>query len=159
MRPSEWIVETRLDGDRPCQEAVEWLQGYGTMADAWRACRRGDWMIWALRAEGIEVPPAAIERIVARAIRRGQRSLRGVRAPWATAWRRWARRWLSGEDRSRTAANAAAWAAARAAANAAAWAARTAAEASAMASELRLQARDLRLALPEWPEEETNASD
>ena len=148
MRPSEWIVETRLDGDRPCQEAVEWLQGYTTMADAWRACRRGDWMIWALRAEGIEVPPAAIERIVARAIRRGQRSLRGVRAaPWATAWRRWARRWLSGEDRSRTAANAAAWAA------------RTAAEASAMASELRLQARDLRLALPEWPEEETNASD
>ena len=178
MRPSEWIVETRLDGDRPCQEAVEWLQGYTTMADAWRACRRGDWMIWALRAEGIEVPPAAIERIVARAIRRGQRSLRGVRAaPWATAWRRWARRWLSGEDRSRAAAWAAAdaaeaadaaleaadaaLAAADAAAAAAAWAAERAARAAAAvdAAERRLQARDLRRALPEWPEEETNASD
>jgi len=205
MRPSEWIVETRLDGDRPFPEAVEWLQGYSTMADAWTQCHRGDWMIWALLAEGIDVPAAAIERIVARAIRRGQKSLRGVRAPWATAWRRWASRWLSGEDRtgaaareaaadaarvasraawaeaagaaadaarvasraawaagaraawaSRAAAGAAADAARAAAWAAAAWAARAATDAAAAwaaaeAAELRLQARDLRRALPEWP--------
>ena len=121
-------------------------------------------MIWQLERIGHPVPRDAIERMVARAIRRGQRSLRGVRAPWATEWRRWARDWLSGEDRSREAARAA-WAAR---ADAAAWVARAAtraaraeaaAEDAARAVELRLQARDLRLALPEWPEEETNASD
>ena len=110
-------------------------------------------MIWQLERIDRPVPPAATERIVARAIRRGQRSLRGVRAPWATEWRRWARRWLSGEDRSMAAAMAAVEAAAGAAGAAGA------ARGAARAAELRLQARDLRLALPEWPEEETNASD
>jgi len=124
-----------------CREAMEWRESLApdaTQADAWRQCRRGDWMIWQLERIGHPVPRDAIVRIVKRAIRRGQRSLRGVRAPWATAWRRWARRWLSGEDRTR----AAAWAATDAA---------DAARAAAMAWELRLQARDLRLALPEWP--------
>ena len=152
---------------KSCREAMEWRRSLGpdaTQADAWRQCHRGDWMIWQLERIGHPVPRDAIERMVARAIRRGQRSLRGVRAPWATEWRRWARDWLSGEDRSREAARAA-WAAR---ADAAAWVARAAtraaraeaaAEDAARAVELRLQARDLRLALPEWPEEETNASD
>jgi len=110
-------------------------------------------MIWQLERIGHPVPQDATERIVARAIRRGQRSLRGVRAPWATEWRRWARRWLSGEDRSRAAAWAAADAA-RAAERAAA--AAEAAERAAWAAERRLQARDLRLALPEWPGDDGN---
>ena len=117
---------------KSCREAMEWRESLApdaTQADAWTQCHRGDWMIWQLERIGHPVPQDATERIVARAIRRGQRSLRGVRAPWATEWRRWARRWLSGEDRSR----AAAWAAER-----------------------RLQARDLRLALPEWPGDDGN---
>ena len=135
-----------------CREAMEWRESLApdaTQADAWRQCRRGDWMIWQLERIGHPVPQDATERIVARAIRRGQRSLRGVRAPWATEWRRWARRWLSGEDRSRAAAGDAALEAAAesgAAAESAMAAARTAAK-----TELRLQARDLRLVLPEWP--------
>jgi hypothetical protein len=123
----------------------------------------------------------AIDRIVARAIRCGLRSLRGNREPWAREWRRWARAWLNGSDRSEAAAaeawsaaawSAAAWAAwaaasaARAeeaaaeAAAAAAAAAEAAAEraaasvaerAAARAAELRLQARDIRREIPEWP--------
>ena len=137
---------------KSCREAMEWRESLApdaTQADAWTQCHRGDWMIWQLERIGHPVPQDATERIVARAIRRGQRSLRGVRAPWATEWRRWARRWLSGEDRSRAAAGDAALEAAAesgAAAESAMAAARTAAK-----TELRLQARDLRLVLPEWP--------
>ena len=124
-----------------CDEAMEWRESLGpdtTQTDAWRQCHRGDWMIWQLERIGHPVPRDAIVRIVKRAIRRGQKSLRGVRAPWATEWRRWASRWLSGEDRSRAAAwaarAAAAGDAAAEAAEAAAWAAVEAAEEAADAA-------------------------
>ena len=163
----------------PAMEARISLGPGATQADWWRACDRGDWLIWQLERVGMDRDnPAlarALDRIRARAIRRAQRVLRGVRAPWATAWRRWARRWLSGEDRRREAAWAAAeatwaagvaaeaagvawatawaaWAAAWAA-EAAAWAAAEAAEV-AWAAELRLQARDIHHEIPEWPGEE-----
>jgi len=41
-----------------------------------------------------------MESIVAQAIQRSQKALRGIRAPWVTEWHRWARKWLSNEDRS-----------------------------------------------------------
>jgi len=89
----------------------------------------------------------AVARIVTRAIRRGQKALRGLRLlSWATQWRRWARRWQSGEDRS--------WAAAWDAAWAAAWAAWAAGAAEARILEFRLQARDIHREIPEWPGEE-----
>jgi len=151
MKPSDWISTARLNGRKPCRKAVEWLESYET-ASAWKVCPRGDWMIWALRAEGISIPKVAIERIVERAIERGVRAICGVREPWAADWRRWAKRWISGEDRS---AEAAARAARAAWAAEAAWAAReaawAAARAAAAAAELRLQARDTRRELPEWP--------
>ena len=116
-----------------CPEALVWRESLGpqaTQADAWRECQRGDWLLWQFRRLPAltreETRPAmrrAIDRIVARAIRQGQRALRGVRAPWATAWRRWARAWLNGTDRTAAAAEAA-----RDAARAA-WAPWTAAEA------------------------------
>ena len=123
-----------------CTDAMEWRESLGptaTQADAYLACDRGDWLIWQLDKltpeQYAKIKPAlnrAIEKIVARAIRRGVKSLRGVRAEWATDYRRWARRWLSGEDRT--------WAAAReaaAAAGEAAWeAAREAAEAAGEAA-------------------------
>jgi hypothetical protein len=129
-----------------CLIAMEWRKSLGpgaTQADAWRACKRGDWLIWQLNqlpaSAQKRVRPAlhrAVERIIVRAIRRGQRSLRGVLAEWATEWRRWAKRWLSGEDRSASAARVAAGAADYAATRAA---------------ELLLQARDIRSEIPEWP--------
>jgi hypothetical protein len=183
-----------------CREALKARRALGedaTQADWWRVCPRGDWLIWQLERVGRDSDnPAlerALERIRSRAIRRAIKSLRGIRGEWATAWRGWARRWLSGEDRScQSAASAegaaanATWAAATAtwaagsaagatrdagaagsAARAAAWAAwatRTAAGSSAGAvswaaesatatvprRELRLQARDIRIEIPEW---------
>ena len=29
-----------------CPEAVEWARGYRSLAAAWAACERGDWMLW-----------------------------------------------------------------------------------------------------------------
>jgi hypothetical protein len=163
-----------------CWEALEWRRGLGpeaTQADAWRLCQLGDWLIWQWGRLPVDAQhrtePAmrrAVDRIVARAIRRGVRSLRGNREPWAREWRAWARAWLDGSDRSEgaawgeawaaeateaaTAAAAAAWGAAawaaeapEAAARAAAWAA----EAPEAAAERSLQARDIRAEIPEWP--------
>lgn len=120
-----------------CSPAMEWRRSLGpnaTQADAWQECQRGDWLFWqfsrlphGMKAQLYPSIHQALDCIVARAIRRGQKSLRGVKAPWATAWRQWARQWLSGEDRSETAAGAAAGAVGTAAgaavARSAAWAA------------------------------------
>ncbi len=132
-----------------CEGALLWRESLGpdaTQADAWRLCDRGDWLIWqwqhlpkAIRRKTEPALRRAIVRIVSRAIRRGQRSLRGIRAQWATDWRRWARRWLSGEDRSADAARVAAraaetaWAAGAVEAARAAGAARAAARAAGAA--------------------------
>ena len=143
-----------------CTDAMEWRESLGptaTQADAYLACDRGDWLIWQLDKltpeQYAKIKPAlnrAIEKIVARAIRRGVKSLRGVRAEWATDYRRWARRWLSGEDRTWAAAREAAAAAGEAAWEAAWAVARAAARAAAWAAELKLQARDIRREIPAW---------
>ena len=93
-----------------CHDALEQREALGpnkTQADWWRACSRGDWLIWQLqklpRDQLEPLAPAlnrALEKIVARAIRRGQKALHGIREAWATKWRKWANKWLSGEDRS-----------------------------------------------------------
>lgn len=31
-----------------CDEAVAWAQDYESLAAAWAACERGDWMLWLL---------------------------------------------------------------------------------------------------------------
>ncbi len=38
----------------PCEEARAWLRAgkFKTMAEAWDACPRGDWMMWTLRKTG-----------------------------------------------------------------------------------------------------------
>lgn len=40
----------------PCPEAVEWARGYATLAEAWAACERGNWMLWLA---GRVCPPLA----------------------------------------------------------------------------------------------------
>ena len=44
MNTQQWITE-----NGPCQEAKEWLRAFPTMEEAWSACRRAAWMIWAGR--------------------------------------------------------------------------------------------------------------
>jgi hypothetical protein len=38
-------LEQKLIGLRACQEAREWAKGK-TLAQAWKTCERGDWMLW-----------------------------------------------------------------------------------------------------------------
>ena len=91
-----------------CEEELEWWRSLGhatSPAVVWRICRRGDWMLRALsgfrvRRHVYKQILKAVDVVVARAIRRGVVSLRGIREPWATSWRRWANEWLSGVDRS-----------------------------------------------------------
>jgi hypothetical protein len=103
---------------KSCEPAMQWRRSLppGTMqAEAYQLCDRGDWLLWQLTRPGVvQLQPEIdriVERIVARAIRRAQQALYGIRANWATKWRRWARCWLSGEDRSEAAAAEAAVAA------------------------------------------------
>lgn len=140
----QWALAHNACDDGP-DDAIPWLRKHPdwTMADAWRECHRGDWMIWALgrcklTSDLDAALRRAIERIVARAVETHALHC-GIDTVEA-----WARAWLSGEDRSEAAARAAAgaaWAAARAA-WVAAWAA---------AAERALQADDIRAEIPEWP--------
>jgi len=127
-----------------CSEALELRKALGpnkTQADWWRACERGDWLIWQLwrmpeSARG-QVCPAldrALEKIVLRAVTNHALHC-GV--PTVEVW---ATKWISGEDR--TAASAASAASAARAARA---------ESAASAEELKLQAADIRVEIPEWP--------
>ena len=37
-----------LRGMRACTDALEWCEGYKSLAEAWDECKRGDWMLWLL---------------------------------------------------------------------------------------------------------------
>jgi len=37
-----------------CNEAVEWAQNYETFPAAWKACKRGDWMLWLAARSGVD---------------------------------------------------------------------------------------------------------
>ena len=90
------------------------------------------WVVW----QDGELAPLVIERIVTRAV---TTHALACGDPVVEAW---ARRWLSGEDRTEAAARAAAWAAAWAAARAAREAAGAAARAAG-AAECDLQVADV----------------
>ena len=166
---------------KSCKSAMIWrrsLPAGTTQSEAYQVCERGDWLLWQLA----KMPSAGYEKIrpkvnralvviISRAIRRGVKELVGVRGAESTEYRRWAKDWLSGADRSASAAwAAAAWyaaasAAAWYAAESAAWyatesaarsarsaraAARAAVRYAARDAELKLQARDIRRKIPIW---------
>ncbi|MCZ2079909.1 MAG: hypothetical protein LC130_33490, partial [Bryobacterales bacterium] len=35
--------------EKPCDDAVTWLENQPDIETAWETCERGDWMIWALK--------------------------------------------------------------------------------------------------------------
>jgi hypothetical protein len=169
----EWGLE-----HRSCDKALECRKAYSSQAEWYKACNRGDWLIWQLRRlPGYRLSAVvpgllkALDAIVQRAIYQTLYRLRYTDSSETDAWVAWAECWLSGEDRTaRAAANAAnaaanaAYAAANAAnaANAAyaaanadyaAYAANAAYAAADAAAEDRAQAEDIRREIPEWPGE------
>lgn len=47
-------VQTKLMKLYACEKAVRWAGNYGTLAEAWEACVRGDWMLWLAATLQIE---------------------------------------------------------------------------------------------------------
>ena len=45
-RPS--LLARQLAAIGACSEAVTWARKYRLPLAAWRACKRGDWMLWAV---------------------------------------------------------------------------------------------------------------
>lgn len=79
---------TQKDFWKICQNSIDLLGQLDTLSE-------NQMLLWKpLVDKCIE------ERTIPRAIGRGQTLLEGVTASWADAWREWARKWLSGEDRS-----------------------------------------------------------
>ena len=112
------LASDRLDA---CNQAREWAKGK-SLAEVWKTCRRGDWMLW-LAAKYGDVP---LKTIVAIACDCAEPALAFTTDPRPAATIAVVRRWLKGEatieearaaaDAAYAAANAAAYAAARAAA-------------------------------------------
>ena len=48
MKTKLWIKK-----HEPCLLAIKWLKNYDTMAEAWEACERSDWMLWAMEKDDI----------------------------------------------------------------------------------------------------------
>lgn len=141
-------LREELRAMRACREGISWAEATGVTSldelwDALCASDKHDWLVWlALNAPAVprEQVKAFLDVTVERAIRRA------IDVYTEPTFLTWAERWLSGEDRTVTAARAAAraaawaaWAAAAAAeAGAAAWAA---AEARAAAAEAGYDSR------------------
>jgi len=125
--------------------AREWCEQYATMSEAWAACKRPDWMLWAVRAEE-NTDANMLRRIACRCVR--ETPLSGGRVVWDLLTDERSRtavevaeRYIAGEatgadldaaqdaarEAAREAARDAAWEAAQDAAWDAAWAARAAA--------------------------------
>ncbi len=157
-----------------CADALKWRISLGpkaTQSDAWKKCQRSDWLLWQYRKLPMKLQEKyrpklqrAVDKIADRAVRKY--ALKCKIASVAA----WAKKWLSGEDRTYASASAAydaadaayaaatraathaATDAATAAATAAAYAAAAASAASAAyAAERRQQARDIHREIPEWP--------
>ena len=80
-----WIAHRRAEEREPCKGAVYWLRSLGpdaTMDQAWAACGRPDWMVWALRHGASGVSESAYRHIAAdlvgHLLRREERKGRSV---------------------------------------------------------------------------------
>jgi hypothetical protein len=153
-----------------CSDAIRWASRYDTLDDAWRKCKRGDWMLWyasrvgadhvmIVRAacacarlalphlpDGEDRPRLAVETTEAWCA--GRATLDEVRAAGAAAW---------AAARAAVAAAGAAARAAEAAAGAAAWAAARAAEYAAGVAAWAAEAADAARAAA-WAAEAADAA-
>ena len=128
----------------PCDEARDWLRTQPSMAAAWDACQRSDWMLWALERTGyndertlrlltvwcarqvehlMTDPRSRAALDVAERYANGLATREELAAAREAAWEAaWAPAWEAAWAAAGTAAGTAAWAAAGAAAGAAVWA-------------------------------------
>ncbi len=90
-----WIVP--LKKLRPCSDAVEWAKTFGALDDAWKACERGDWMLWLLGKQAgppesdsrkkLVLTACACARLALPHVKKGdRRSLKAIET--AEAWAR-----------------------------------------------------------------------
>ncbi len=52
MNNKNLLVEDILAHD-PCREGLKYARKFGSIAEAWEACDRGDWMVWLLQERGL----------------------------------------------------------------------------------------------------------
>ena len=71
-------LPSNLFKQRPCADAITWLNTQRDAATAWQNCQRGDWMWWTLRF----LPGALPEKEVSVAFAQWC----AQRAAWAAAW-------------------------------------------------------------------------
>jgi hypothetical protein len=65
MTPQDYIT-----AHAPCNEAAAFLRSFPTVAEAWDACTRPDWLIWAARRLGANRPAdTTFRRIACRCVR------------------------------------------------------------------------------------------
>jgi hypothetical protein len=88
-----------------CKAAMKWRKSLpveATQADAYLECPRVDWVIWQLLClpdKRLSALRPALEQAGAKMIARAlRRALKKEKTP--AVWRKWARAWLSGKDRS-----------------------------------------------------------
>lgn len=78
------------------------------MAQSWRLCPSGGWMLWALEqlpAERTEKLLPMLQKLGEDSVGKAIRMLQGTSG--SLVWEAWAAKWLSGEDRSKESAWAA----------------------------------------------------
>lgn len=118
-----------------CEDAIIWALGYDSLAAAWAACVRGDWMLWLAGRMSGEPDSTDRKRLVACACACARLSLPHTSDPRVLACIETTERWTRAEasiDDVRAATTT------RASASAAAWvAAAEAAEATAGTATLR----------------------
>ena len=61
-----------------CGDAMEWLMAQKNLAQAWRDCERGDWMLWVLGKQAGEPGCEKRERLVLAACKCARLSLKYV---------------------------------------------------------------------------------
>ena len=132
----------KLENMGACREAVEWAREFRSMMEAWRACERGDWMLWYIGRLSGKPESASRRRLVLCSCKCARLGLpyvpQGEKRPLVAI--QTAERWAHGEggvslEDVRAAADAAAYAASAASAAAyAAYAAASAAYAAANAA-------------------------
>jgi hypothetical protein len=103
---------------------------------------------------------AAMDHIVARALQRGKTALQKNKTQWLQDWLQWAQQWKCSERKNKSSLAAwteSGWAAAWAG-EVATWTQGETARDEAYAAELKLQAKDIRHKIPNWPGKQTKGN-